>query len=207
MTACSRTKTNRILLYCIDLKQKDRYFSRKAGFLSNQQRTVIRGLQQWQAMVKSPPSKGRRTFLKRGKRSWEGYNKQKVHGFFSLAEFLPGKNWSLSSSCWVPLPGDFSSGPVGRTPQSHCCRRCGGRRVRGSVGLHSIAGWGTNTPDALQHSQKKKKKKVITIKLKKANKKKLTSSPLVSQFYLIMDILINFYSCKTDHAIHLLKIL
>ena len=51
---------------------------------------------------KSPYSKGRRTFLKRGKRSWEGYSKQRVHGF-SLAEFLPGKKQSLSSSCWALL--------------------------------------------------------------------------------------------------------
>ena len=55
--------------------------------------------------------------------------------------------------------------------------------------------------------KKKKKKKSNNNKTKKSQQKKLTSSPLVSQFYLIMDILINFYSCKTDHAIHLLKIL
>ena len=54
---------------------------------------------------------------------------------------------------------------------------------------------------------KKKKKKSNNNKTKKSQQKKLTSSLLVSQFYLIMDILINFYSCKTDHAIHLLKIL
>ena len=43
----------------------------------------------------------RRTLLQRGKGSWEGYHKQRVHGF-SLAESLPGKKRSLPS-CWALL--------------------------------------------------------------------------------------------------------
>ena len=46
--------------------------------------------------------KGRRTLLYRRKEIWEGYGKQRVHGF-SLAESLPGKNMSLSSSFLVLL--------------------------------------------------------------------------------------------------------
>ena len=37
-----------------------------------------------------------------GKEDWEDYSKQKVYGF-SLAESLPGKKRSLSSSCWALL--------------------------------------------------------------------------------------------------------
>lgn len=167
------TKTNRILLNCVDLKQKDRCFSRKAGFLSNQQRTVIRGLQQWRAIVKSPPSKGRRTFLKRGKRSWEGYNKKSMDFFLSwvfarkeLESFLfllgsPSRGlprWSSEKDSTIPLL----------------------QRVWGEEGWgkHSIAGWGTNTPDALQH--RKKKKIVIIIKLKKKSQQKTSPLPLWS---------------------------
>ena len=40
--------------------------------------------------------------LYRGKGSWEGCSKQRVHGF-SLAESLPEKKRSLSSACWALL--------------------------------------------------------------------------------------------------------
>ena len=169
------TKTNRILLNCVDLKQKDRYFSRKAGFLSNQQRTVIQGLQQWRAMVKFPPSKGRRTFLKRGKRSWEGYNKKSMDFFLSwvfarkeLESFLflldsPSRGlprWSSEKDSTIPLL----------------------QRVWGEEGWgkHSIAGWGTNTPDALQHSQKEKKNSNNNKTKKKKSQQKTSPIPLWS---------------------------
>ena len=79
-----------------------RYFSSKDGFLGRLQRNTIHGLQLWQAMYMSFHRKGRRTLLYRRKESWEGYGKQRVHGF-SLAESLPGKNMNLSSSFLVLL--------------------------------------------------------------------------------------------------------
>ena len=55
-----------------------RYFSDKNGFIQDQQRIVIWGLQPWWAMCKSLHGKERRTCLQRGKRSWWGYSKPRV---------------------------------------------------------------------------------------------------------------------------------
>ena len=45
------------------------------------------------------------------KGSWEGYSKQRVHGF-SLAESLSGKKRSLSSSCWALLSSQSMGAPL-----------------------------------------------------------------------------------------------
>ena len=48
------------------------------------------------------PSQNREDPFMSGKGSGEGYSKQRALGF-SLAESLPGKKRSLSSSCWALL--------------------------------------------------------------------------------------------------------
>ena len=69
------------------------YIFGKDGFIWDQWRIAVQGLQPRQAMCKSPHGQGRRTLSKGGKGSWEGCSKT-VHGF-KLAESLPGKKRSL----------------------------------------------------------------------------------------------------------------
>ena len=64
-------------------------------------RIAIWDLQPWQATCKCQHSKGRRMLIKRG-REFAGATVNRVLGL-SLAESLPGKKSSLSSSCWVLL--------------------------------------------------------------------------------------------------------
>lgn len=70
------------LHHSVDLKQIDaRYFSSKDGFIWVQQRIAVQGLQSWQTPSKSPPSKGRKTLLSKGKGYWKGPNKQSLWPF------------------------------------------------------------------------------------------------------------------------------
>ena len=46
-----------------------------------------------------------------GKGSWEGYSKQRVNDFL-LAESLPGKKRSVSSSCWTRLSSQVMRAPI-----------------------------------------------------------------------------------------------
>lgn len=71
------------------------------GFLGLLQRIAIQGLQPLQSMWESPTAREGALFYREEKES-ESSNEQGVHGF-SLAESLPGKKRSLSSSYWAPL--------------------------------------------------------------------------------------------------------
>ena len=76
----------------VDLKQIDCQLflqQKRSEFIQDKQRIAVWVLQPWWATGKSLHGKGRRTLLQRGKESWEGYSKQRVHGF-SLVESLPG---------------------------------------------------------------------------------------------------------------------
>ena len=55
------------------------YSPAKIFFVGGINRELQQGLQSWWVTCKSPHSKGR------GKRSWEGYNKKRVHGFHWLS--------------------------------------------------------------------------------------------------------------------------
>ena len=80
-------------------KYSARYFSSKDGFVQDQQRVEIQGLQP------QCPREGE-CFYRGG--SWKGLSKQRVHGF-SLAESLPGKRFS--SSCWALLSSQGMRAP------------------------------------------------------------------------------------------------
>ena len=66
-------------------KQTARYSSRKDGLFWDQQRIVNSGSANMMSHVQLPTCQMKNTFVE-GKGSWEGYSKQRVHGF-SLAEF------------------------------------------------------------------------------------------------------------------------
>ena len=60
--------------------------------------------------LKDPAQQEKEDAFIQGKGSWEGCSKQRVHGFL-LAETMPRKKRSLSSSSWALLPSQGVRAP------------------------------------------------------------------------------------------------